>query len=186
MAFTVSRVLELQYSGACRIKIRAVYENNMKILLAIDESTISQEAIRNVIVQFIPKRTTVRILHVVEPITRYISADMMPHFVQNLPNVEKDRLKQAERLVQSAAGKLQRAGFRATSIVENGDPRVQIVDRASAWRADLIVVGSHGLRGLPRLLMGSVAESVARHAGCSVEIVRMGSAKQKRGKLLKG
>jgi nucleotide-binding universal stress UspA family protein len=186
MAFTVSRPLELQYSGACRVKIRAVYENNMKILLAIDESTVSQEAIRKVIVQFVPKRTTVRILHVVEPITGYISADMMPHFVQNLPNVEKDRLKQAEKLVQSAAVKLRQAGFRTTSIVENGDPRVQIVDRASAWRADLIVVGSHGLRGLPRLLMGSVAESVARHAACSVEIVRMGKVQTRKAQVSKG
>ncbi len=37
----------------------------------------------------------------------------------------------------------------------------------------MIVVGSHGRRGLDRLLMGSVAEAVVRHAPCSVEIVRV-------------
>jgi nucleotide-binding universal stress UspA family protein len=36
----------------------------------------------------------------------------------------------------------------------------------------LIIVGSHGQRGLRRLLLGSVAEFVARHAPCSVEVVR--------------
>jgi nucleotide-binding universal stress UspA family protein len=37
----------------------------------------------------------------------------------------------------------------------------------------LIVVGSHGRKGLQRFLLGSVAELVARHADCSVEIVRV-------------
>jgi len=38
--------------------------------------------------------------------------------------------------------------------------------------ADLIVMGSHGRRGLDRLVMGSASESVAMHAHCSVEVVR--------------
>jgi universal stress protein A len=38
--------------------------------------------------------------------------------------------------------------------------------------ADLIILGSHGRRGVDRWLLGSVAEAVARHAPCSVEIVR--------------
>jgi nucleotide-binding universal stress UspA family protein len=158
----------------------------MRILLAIDESTVSQEAVRKVIAQFPAKGTSVRVLHVVQPITGYISADMMPHFVQYLPNVEQDRRRQAKKLVQSAADKLQRAGFRTSSIVEDGDPRLQIVDHAAAWRADLIVLGSQGLKGLPRLLMGSVSESVARHAGCSVEIVRMGKSKPKKAQVAEG
>ena len=48
----------------------------------------------------------------------------------------------------------------------------RIIDSAAEWRADLIVVGSHGRSGIPRFLLGSVAEFVARHAKCSVEIVR--------------
>lgn len=43
---------------------------------------------------------------------------------------------------------------------------------AKEWGADLIVVGSHGLRGITRLLIGSVAEAVAMHAHCSVEVIR--------------
>ena len=53
-----------------------------------------------------------------------------------------------------------------------GDIRDTIIDAAAEWRADLIVVGSHGQRGIQRFLLGSVAEFVARHAKCSVEIVR--------------
>jgi nucleotide-binding universal stress UspA family protein len=40
------------------------------------------------------------------------------------------------------------------------------------WKADLIVMASHGRRGFKKFLLGSVAESVARHARCSVLIVR--------------
>lgn len=53
-----------------------------------------------------------------------------------------------------------------------GDPRTGILDLATAWPSDLIVLGSHGRRGWDRLLMGSVAESVAVHAHCSVEVIR--------------
>jgi universal stress protein A len=56
--------------------------------------------------------------------------------------------------------------------VEVGDIREKIIDRASDWGADLIVVGSHGRSGIQRFLLGSVAEFVARNAHCSVEIVR--------------
>ncbi|HTZ49653.1 MAG TPA: universal stress protein, partial [Verrucomicrobiae bacterium] len=41
------------------------------------------------------------------------------------------------------------------------------------WKADLIVMGSHGRRGFDRLILGSVSESVALHATCSVELVRI-------------
>jgi len=47
-----------------------------------------------------------------------------------------------------------------------------ILDVAKAWGVDLIVLGSHGRHGWDRLLMGSVAESVALHAHCSVEVIR--------------
>ncbi|HEX6274272.1 MAG TPA: universal stress protein, partial [Polyangiaceae bacterium] len=73
---------------------------------------------------------------------------------------------------ERAADTLQRAGLSAEALVRYGDPRSEIVDEASSSSADLVVVGSHGRTGLKRLLMGSVAESVVRHAPCSVEVVR--------------
>jgi len=46
------------------------------------------------------------------------------------------------------------------------------VDQAKDWRADLIVLGSHGRSGIKRWILGSVAEAVVRHAPCSVEVAR--------------
>ncbi len=53
-----------------------------------------------------------------------------------------------------------------------GEPVVEIVRMAQEERADLIVMGTHGRSGLPRLLMGSVAEWVLRQAPCPVLTVR--------------
>ena len=60
-----------------------------------------------------------------------------------------------------------------TTAVEWGDPKSKIINAAEAWGADLIVLGSHGRKGLQRFLLGSVSETDMRHAHCSVEIVRL-------------
>jgi len=53
-----------------------------------------------------------------------------------------------------------------------GKPAEVIVNAAKEWRADLIVIASHGRGGMTRLLLGSVAEGVMRHAPCPVLVVR--------------
>ncbi len=53
-----------------------------------------------------------------------------------------------------------------------GHPGEEIVGAAKTWGADLIVIGSHGRGGLGRVLLGSVAEAVMRHAPCPVLVVR--------------
>jgi universal stress protein A len=56
--------------------------------------------------------------------------------------------------------------------LETGDPR-EVIDRVAALiSADLIVMGSHGRRGLSRALLGSVAETVVRTAPCPVLVAR--------------
>ncbi len=56
--------------------------------------------------------------------------------------------------------------------VVDGTDYVEIVNRATAWSADLIVLGTHGRTGMKHLLIGSVAERVVRTASCSVCTVR--------------
>lgn len=53
-----------------------------------------------------------------------------------------------------------------------GDPATEILAAAESWRADLIVMGTHGRGGLGRLVLGSVAEAVMRHAPCPVLTVK--------------
>ena len=151
----------------------------MKILLAIDNSRSAQAALRAVTKQFRATGMQVRVLHVVEPISAYVSVDMIPHFVPHIAKVEQERRKEAKELVQRAARQLRKVGFKTSEIVLEGDAKTGILDHAADWHADLIVLGSHGWKGLGRFLMGSVSEAVTRHAGCSVEVVRsLGAAKR--------
>ncbi len=79
-----------------------------------------------------------------------------------------DSQKALDRLVAARSGK---AAFGPT-LQKSGDPRMVIEETAAEIGADLIVMGTHGRRGVSRLLLGSVAESVARTAPCPVLLVR--------------
>lgn len=60
------------------------------------------------------------------------------------------------------------AGVNVQGLIKRGDPRDAIVEAAEELGADLIVMGTHGRRGVARALLGSVAEWVVRHASCPV------------------
>src|SRR4051812_39912739 len=68
--------------------------------------------------------------------------------------------------VQSLAGKLERAGLEIDCLALEGFVAEEIVDVAGREKSDLIVMGTHGRRGLSHLLLGSVAEHVLRSAPC--------------------
>jgi nucleotide-binding universal stress UspA family protein len=139
----------------------------MKILIGIDESKSSGDVLKAVVTQFRTENTEVRVLHVLQPI-----APAPPQMAAGYAPELDDLKKPAHALVERIAKELGSAGFKVDTAVEIGDIRETIIDSAAAWRADLIVVGSQGQRGIQRFLLGSVAEFVARHAKCSVEIVR--------------
>lgn len=82
--------------------------------------------------------------------------------------------------MDSAARRLRAKGLHLTTDVEWGDPESHIVDVARQWHADLIVVGSHGRKGLEHFLLGSVSETVARYAPCSARLFA-GSRSTERG-----
>jgi nucleotide-binding universal stress UspA family protein len=141
----------------------------MKVLLAIDESKFSEAAAKNLAAQFRPQETTVRVLHVVEPAMISEPPQMSAGYYPEL----EDRLPEARKFVERAAQPLSVAGFKVTTAVKTGDARSIILEDAAEWEADLIVLGSHGRKGLQRFFLGSVSEAVARYAHCSVQIVRM-------------
>jgi nucleotide-binding universal stress UspA family protein len=140
----------------------------MKVLMGIDDSKFSEDVIQAVVTQLRPENAEVLVLHVLEPISLLAPPEMAQGYA---PELEEQK-KPARELVERFAKKLRGAGFEASTAVEIGDVRVSILDTATEWHADLIVIGSHGRKGIESFLLGSVTESVARHAKCSVEIVR--------------
>jgi nucleotide-binding universal stress UspA family protein len=143
----------------------------MKILLAVDDSEYSNAAVREVAKRPWPRGTSVRVLTVVEP---FPPIPIEPWYGgrESLVNIDKEMQKRARELVKKTAESLKKKGIKTQPVVLEGDARFVIVHEAEKWKADLIVIGSHGYTGIKRLLLGSVASSVVNHAHCSVEIVR--------------
>jgi nucleotide-binding universal stress UspA family protein len=135
----------------------------MRILLAVDGSDPSRDAIDEVAGRPWPTPSNLRVVSVVRP---FVPGAFAPS------EVLQEHMKDAERIAAQAADRLTPSGLSVDIAVRQGDPRTVIVDEATEWRADLIVVGSHGHTGLTRLLLGSVAQAVVAHAPCSVEVVR--------------
>jgi nucleotide-binding universal stress UspA family protein len=148
----------------------------MKILLAIDDSKFSEAATHAVLRHMRPEQTELYILHVVAPNESYPSFSFAVH-AHDIGAAQRGLWRQGEELVARAEQRLSELGFKVYTAVESGDPGPVIVAFEAKQQCDLIVVGSHGRKGLDRLVMGSVAEFVARHASCPVEIVRIPGTK---------
>lgn len=150
----------------------------MRILLAIDDSKFSEAAAETVIERARPQGTEVRILHVLESPPLLVAREL-GGYEPALQNALEFQKQQAEALVEKVAEFLRARDLKVNAALEMGDPKSKILDVAEEWHADLIVLGSHGRKGLDRFLMGSVSDAVARHACCSVEIVRICPANAK-------
>lgn len=152
----------------------------MKIIVGTDGSECSLVAAHAVADRPWPTGTLVRVISVREPLApesaMYISYQTLYPADLAEEVLESERLR-AEAALASTRQILSTAGLKLcdSSRTSFGDPRSVLLDEAELWGADLVVVGSHGLHGFDRLLLGSVSETVAMHARCSVEVIRDGA-----------
>ncbi len=144
----------------------------MKILIAIDDSPFSFEAIKSVSERTWPEQTEFRFISVVEPpFAQYAEPNI--YVVESILQAQQAALTNTMQLVADEVEKLKTKLEREVEgTVKEGDIASAIVQEAKSWQADLIVLGSHGRKGLSRLFLGSVANKVAQEAPCSVEIVK--------------
>ena len=144
----------------------------MKILLAIDGSKFSKEAVTEITRRSWPADSEVRILSVANPSPLVIDPLLIvaaSHY--DSLSEEKERASHDVAEAEAAIAKGSPNLKLSTSILV-GSPKERIVEEAERWSADLVLVGSHGYGPVQRFLLGSVAQAVALHAPCSVEIVR--------------
>jgi nucleotide-binding universal stress UspA family protein len=109
--------------------------------------------------------STVHLVHALASPPSALQVALTEDILENLVNEHQEAL---EKL---AAPRRATVSF-GPPVVEVGDPRDTIVGTAKGLGIDLIVMGTHGRRGLSRVVMGSVAEDVIRHAPCPVLVVR--------------
>ena len=150
-------------------------DTGMKILLAIDDSPCSRAAADSVISEFRPERTDVKVLNVDEwpkDLPNEFAFGYGRESAEAVLAAHEERRRRVDDLVADTKRRLEAAHFTVATELRAGDARREILDSAAEWHPDLIVVGSHGRHGLDRFLLGSVSESVVRHAECSVDVVR--------------
>jgi len=114
---------------------------------------------------------TIVCLHVVEPVVPAVGytglAEPMP-----IADISEQLEDSAERELPRLTDREECAGLNVEEIIVHGDAAAEIVRVAAEREVDLIVISSHGRTGLGRIIFGSTAEAVVRHARCPVLVVK--------------
>jgi nucleotide-binding universal stress UspA family protein len=138
-----------------------------RVLCPIDFSASSQHAVELAAGLVQPRSAEITLLHVIDPPAVYTRGQRTLELIRDL-----DRYA-AEHLDRWAAELAARAPAPVAKLCRVGHPGAEILkllDKRPAF--DLVVMGSHGRTGLERVLLGSVAEKIVRHAKCPVMVAR--------------
>ncbi|PKO53372.1 MAG: universal stress protein [Betaproteobacteria bacterium HGW-Betaproteobacteria-20] len=150
-----------------------------RILCPVDGSASSNSGMLEAIRLAKDQKAKLRFLYVVD--TYFPVLDATGDF--NVVYIDDILRKNGKSVLQNAEAAAIKAGVAAdTQMVEAIGARVSefVVKQAEEWPADLIVIGTHGLRGIERLVMGSDAETVLRTSPVPVLMVRNTHAAEKK------
>lgn len=132
-----------------------------KILVPVDFSDCSKKALQYAIPFARQFGADLKLLHVVEPYPAV--PEMSPYDFDNIA----DGKAQLEALRQALGDAVP-----ASTSLRAGMPHMEIAEAAREFGIDLIILSTHGRKGLSRMVLGSTAEKVVRRAPCPVLIVR--------------
>lgn len=150
----------------------ASMEHIRKILVPVDFSDSSRRALDYAAKLTRPFGATIDLLHVWEAPTFVPTGSMIGAGIGDVSLFEFVKRGSEDALDKFVAEAAQRGVAVRSARAEAGAPAHAIAEFAKAGGYDLIVIGSHGRTGLSRMLLGSVAENVVRHASCPVLVVR--------------
>jgi nucleotide-binding universal stress UspA family protein len=149
----------------------------MKVLLATDGTKHSDAAVE-ILDRFClndgDEVTIITVIDMAVPMT----IDIYGGFLPDTTELEKMARDNAAKVLEQTAGRVrgfcksEKVGITTDTLF--GSPESRIVETAEQSGTDLIIIGSHGYNAWERLLLGSISDSVVRHAPCSVLVVRSG------------
>jgi nucleotide-binding universal stress UspA family protein len=159
-------------TGAPRLQLR-------RILLPTDFSGCANYALPYAAAIARAARATVICINVVEPIVPAVGytgmAEAMP-----IAEMNEQLEDSAEREMPDLLGCDDLHGVKVEEVIAHGDAAAEIVRVASERDVDLIVISSHGRTGFGRMIFGSTAEAVVRHAHCPVLVVKPPSEEEEK------
>lgn len=137
-----------------------------KILVAVDGQPVATQAADVAFELARSLGAKVALVHVLNPMLdyapeSYISPGELLAMAKQEGTALLDQLSQRSSLQPPPA-----------TFLREGSPSAEVVQVAREWAAELIIIGSHGRRGVVRALLGSVAEAVMRHAPCPVLVIK--------------
>ena len=151
-----------------------------KILVAVDYSETSKSVFNSALSLAKTTGAELMIMHILgedEPnypvIPSYTYYPVLDNYDYNLYQKKYEDYKQEGiKFLQQRNKEAKAAGIKSEFIQLAGNPGREICKLATTWSADIILVGSRGLKGLKEMFLGSVSNYVTHHAPCSVLIIR--------------
>jgi nucleotide-binding universal stress UspA family protein len=141
-----------------------------RILCPTDFSEASRHALEHAVVLAKWYESRITALHVIHaplfPQPPIFVAGLAEETAPAVPN-HKEREEELEAWLEPA----HQAGIKTDAVIDDGNAAARILEHASLSDVGLIVMGTHGLRGFERFMLGSVAEKVLRKATCPVMTV---------------
>lgn len=143
-----------------------------RILVPVDGSTTSTFGLDEAIKLAKLTGASLRLIHVVDALT--LTTGLLP-YAYYADEVTPGKKAVGEQILEQARTRVAASGVKVeTFLFDSLLPRVSetVIAQAKAWNADLIVIGTHGRRGVGRVLLGSDAEQIVRTAPVPVLLVR--------------
>lgn len=164
----------VRHAGCSILVARAVRYDLRRALLAIDGSDVAARVVSAAAGLPLPERCELRMITVLpaREMVLGVAPLVWASLSSELETVLQAAVQTAEERIRRLAQVLRERGRPVSAEILRGDAATMLLNAAKKEQADLIVLGSHGEGGMERYLLGSVSERVARHADCSVLVVR--------------
>lgn len=143
-----------------------------KILVPFDGSATSEQGLAEAVKLSALTGARIRLIHVVDPLSYAIGAGSFAGYSGDIFDMLRTT---GQKILDAARAKVEQADVPVDAVLRDSvAARVcdQVIDEVKAWPADLVVLGTHGRRGIGRMLLGSDAEHIVRLAPVPVLLVR--------------
>lgn len=152
----------------------------MKIVVAVEDKVYAQAITDRLCAMTWDEKPEFKVVSAVPPL-KYRIPTVAGVLDTRYIEVQEERRRAAKSLVLGVSSKIAELipHARVEEMVVDGDAKTKILDLASEWAADIIVMGSHSRNDIERLFLGSTSLAVLSHSPCSVLIVKLAKLAEK-------